>query len=133
MSRDIDDRIQKRDPVIVHLEASRDIAHAERDKAIALAAELTAELQRARRSVGILRLTLDLERADRRAEVEAANDRHKTHCEARASLGRQRAALLEENRALRIECGKATYADKTHGWFKAHCEARDAASTGYAS
>lgn len=49
MSRDIDARFQKRDPVIERLEASRDIAHQERDKALSLVAELTAELQRARR------------------------------------------------------------------------------------
>ena len=51
MSRDIDAKAKarRRDPAIERLEASRDIAHKERDAALTKVAEVTAELEAARR------------------------------------------------------------------------------------
>lgn len=64
MSRDIDEKMKARrkDSVIERLEASRDIARKERDAAIAGAAELQTELERARRALRSSRASLSVER-----------------------------------------------------------------------
>lgn len=86
MSRDIDARRVRRDPVVERLEASRDLAHRERDKAIALVADLTAELQRARRCLASARLSHEMQvaqwrekEADMRYRIEFAADYIRRH------------------------------------------------------
>lgn len=60
MSRDIDARFKPRDPIVERLEASRDIAHRERDAALLKVAELEAKLNRARRCLSSSRAAHEL-------------------------------------------------------------------------
>jgi hypothetical protein len=75
MSRDISARFRKRDPIIERLEASRDIAHKERDAALAKVAELEREMKRARICITLSRAKHSLEKEE--WEKERADMRYK--------------------------------------------------------